>query len=87
MGRDKAKRKGKGKASDSDGLKEMGADMKGIKDIMNKVLQIASERELRKQRESNMRTLATDTLNMTRAELEVVLVMKEEVKKRYVNRG
>ncbi|XP_023761630.2 uncharacterized protein LOC111910070 [Lactuca sativa] len=87
LGRDKSKSKGKGKASNSDDLKEMGSDMKGIKDRMNKILKIASERELRKQRESDMRILAMDTSNMTGAELEVVLAMKEEVKNRYINRG
>ncbi|KAL7585265.1 hypothetical protein Lser_V15G42690 [Lactuca serriola] len=87
LGRDKSKNKGKGKASDSDDLKEMGTNMKDIKERMDKILKIASERELRKQRESDMRILAMDTLNMTGAELEVVLAMKEEVKNRYMNRG
>ncbi|XP_042752437.1 uncharacterized protein LOC111905993 [Lactuca sativa] len=41
MGRDKSK----GKASDSDDLKEMGSDMKGIKDIMDKILKIVSEKK------------------------------------------
>ncbi|XP_023735860.2 uncharacterized protein LOC111883776 [Lactuca sativa] len=87
LGRDKSKNKGKGKASDSDDLKEMGTNMKDIKERMDKILKIASERELRKQRESDMRILAMDTSNMTGAELEVVLAMKEEVKNRYINRG
>ncbi|XP_023771991.1 uncharacterized protein LOC111920650 [Lactuca sativa] len=80
MGRDKAKSKGKVKASDSDELKEMGTDMKGIKDRMDKILQIASERELRKQRDSDMRILSLDTSHMTEDELQVILTMKEEVK-------
>ncbi|KAL7605002.1 hypothetical protein Lser_V15G18533 [Lactuca serriola] len=87
LGRDKSKSKGKGKASDSDDLKEMGTDMKDIKERMDKILKIASERELRKQRESDMRILAMDTSNMTGAELEVVLAMKEEVKNRYMTHG
>ncbi|KAL7599502.1 hypothetical protein Lser_V15G24302 [Lactuca serriola] len=87
LGIDKSKSKCKGKASDSDDLKEIGTDMKGIKDRMDKILKIAFERELRKQRESDMRILAMDTSNMTGAELEVVLAMKEEVKNRYINRG
>ncbi|XP_023730875.1 uncharacterized protein LOC111878587 [Lactuca sativa] len=73
MGRDKAKSKGKGKgkALDLDELKEIWADMK----------------ELRKQRDNDMRVLSLDTLNMTGDELEVILAMKEEVKKHYANRG
>ncbi|CAH1446376.1 unnamed protein product [Lactuca virosa] len=85
MGRDKAKVKGKGKASDSNELTEMGVDMKGIKDRIDKILQIASERELWKQKESDMRVLAVDTSNMTGDELQVILAMKEEVKKHYSN--
>ncbi|XP_023737240.1 uncharacterized protein LOC111885193 [Lactuca sativa] len=87
LGRDKSKSKDKDKASDSDDLKEMRSNMKGIKDRIDKILKIASEREFRKQRESDMRILAIDTSNMTRAELEVVLAMKEEVKNLYINRG
>ncbi|XP_023735378.2 glutathione S-transferase T3-like [Lactuca sativa] len=83
----KSKGKGKGKASDSDELKEMGADMKGIKDRMNKILQIASERELRKQRDSDMRILSLETSHMTGDELQIISTMKEEVNKRYANRG
>ncbi|CAH1449794.1 unnamed protein product [Lactuca virosa] len=57
----------------------MGADMKGIKDRMDRILQIASERELRKQRDSNMRVLSMDTSNMTGDELQVILAMKDEL--------
>ncbi|KAL7605201.1 hypothetical protein Lser_V15G20023 [Lactuca serriola] len=87
MGRDKTKSKGKDKTSDLDELKEIGDDMKGIKDEMDKILQIASERELRKQRASDMRILTMDTSKMNGDELQVILAMKKEVKKRYVYRG
>ena len=48
MKMDKSKRKGKGKALDSNESKEMGDDMKCIKYIMYKILQLASKRDLRK---------------------------------------
>ena len=52
---EKTKNKGKEKTSDSDDLKDTVDDMKGIKDRLDKILQIASEREVRKQRENNFK--------------------------------
>lgn len=46
--------------------------------------QIASERELRRQRNSDMQILMMDTSRMTDDELEIDLTMKIDVKKRYV---
>ena len=65
MGRDKTKNKGKGKTSELDDLKEMGENVQGIKDRIDKFLQLASDRESRKQRDSDLRVLAMDTSNLT----------------------
>lgn len=87
MGRDKAKTTSKDKMSDSDELKEIGADMNGIKDRIDVILQLASEKEFRKQRDSDIRILTIDTSQMTEKELEIALVMKVDLKKRYANRS
>ncbi|CAH1452004.1 unnamed protein product [Lactuca virosa] len=64
----------------------MGENVQDIKDRMDKILQLASNRETRKQRDNELRVLAMDTLNMIGDALQVILAMKEEVKKRYASR-
>lgn len=69
MGRDEAKRKDKGKAVDSDDLKVMEDEVNGINERIDKILQIASKRDCRKQRDSDMKILSRDTSHLTGEEL------------------
>lgn len=87
MGRDKTKNKGKGKVSELDDLKEMGYNVQDIKYRINKFLKLVSNRESRKQRDSDLKVLSMDTSNLTGDAVQVVLQMKEDMKKRYANRG
>ena len=69
MGRDKTKNKGKGKTSELDDLKEMGENVKDIKDRIDNFLQLASDRETRKQRDISMRVLMMNISELTGEEL------------------
>ncbi|CAH1450055.1 unnamed protein product [Lactuca virosa] len=54
---------------------------------MDKFLQLASDKESRKQRGNDLRVTSIDTSNLTGDVLQVVLQMKEDVKKRYGRTG
>lgn len=87
MGMDKVKHSDKGKYVDLDDLTVMRAKMKGLNARIDKFLRVATERERRKQRDSDMKILMQDTTHYAGEERELALVIKVDIMKKITFRN